>query len=321
VDTRLIDIKVEHRSPEAAVTIADRLAQLFVADQWRRSADADTSGLVYLRAQLDQLKTRIEASGGQVGGGMSPSTVQARIRQLNDANTELNGQYLKANDDYIAAKARLQRLATMSVDDAGETGLLAGDPALDALQRDLQTSRGELVAARAIYEEKHPKLMQLESQYEALQAAVRREQGRAVAGLRSDAGVLAERVRTLKDNLDRSRQELSALEDQSQRYAAGESDVKTDQDLYSMLLAKVQQGRMEGLMKTPPVEIVDAATLDPKPVRPRKALNLIVCLMTGLLSGTGLALLRDSMRRTIRGPEEVEPSLNLPLLGVISKNA
>jgi succinoglycan biosynthesis transport protein ExoP len=160
----------------------------------------------------------------------------------------------------------------------------------------------------------------LESQYEALLTSLRREQGRAIAGLRADASVLAERVRSLKANLDQSRQELSAIEDQSQRYAAGESDFKTDQDLYALLLAKVQQGRMEGLMKSSPVEIVDAATLDPKPIRPRKALNLIVCLVTGLLAGAGLALFRDSMRRTIRGPEEVEPHLALPLLAVIPKN-
>jgi polysaccharide biosynthesis transport protein len=322
-DTRLVDLKVEHRVPEAAVTIADQLAKLFVADQWRRSADADTSGLVYLRSQLEQMRRRIEASGYQAGGvGLgSPATAQGRIRQLNDAITELNAQHLRASDEYVAVKARLDRLTTVGAGGSDDSGsMLTGDPALEALQRDLQNCRSQLVAARAVYQEKHPKLMMLESQYEALLTSLRREQGRAVTGLRANADVLAERVRSLKANLDRSRQELSTLEDQSQRYAAGESAFKTDQDLYALLLAKVQQGQMEGLMKSPPVEIVDAATLDPKPVRPRKALNLIVCLATGLLAGAGLALLRDSMRRTIRGPEEVEPHLDLPLLGVISKN-
>lgn len=321
-DTRLVDLKVEHRVPEAAVTIADHLAQLFVADQWRRSADADTSGLAYLRGQLDQTRRRIEASGYQSGVGLgSPAGVQGRIRQLNDAITELSGQQLKANDEYIAVKARLDRLTTTGAGGLDDSGLLVdGDPALEALQRDLQNCRSQLVAARAVYQAKHPKLMSLESQYEALQASLRREQGRAIGGLRADADVLASRVRSLKANLDRSRQELSAAEDQSQRYSAGESSVKADQDLYALLLARVQQGRMEGLMKRPPVEIVDAATLDPKPVRPRKALNLLVCLATGLLAGAGLALLRDSMRRTIRGPEDVEPHLGLPLLGVIPKN-
>jgi uncharacterized protein involved in exopolysaccharide biosynthesis len=322
-DTRLVDLKVEHRVPEAAVTIADQLARLFVADQWRRSADADTSNLVYLRSQLEQMRRRIEAAGYQAGGvGLgSPATVQGRIRQLNDAIVGLSAQRLKASDDYADVRARLDRLTTMSADGADDSDmLLAGDSQLEALQRDLQNCRSQLVAARGVYQEKHPKLMMLESQQEALLTSLRREQGRAIAGLRADADVLAERVRSLKASLDQSRQELSAVEDQSQRYAASESAFKTDQDLYALLLAKVQEGRMEGLMKSPPVEIVDAATLAPRPVRPRKALNLIVCLVTGLLAGAGLALLRDPARRTIRGPEEVEPHLAVPLLAVIPKN-
>src|SRR6266699_2484913 len=51
-DTRLVDVRVDHHDPQAARTIADRLAGRFVDDQCRQAADADTSGLVYLTDQL-----------------------------------------------------------------------------------------------------------------------------------------------------------------------------------------------------------------------------------------------------------------------------
>jgi capsular polysaccharide biosynthesis protein len=85
------------------------------------------------------------------------------------------------------------------------------------------------------------------------------------------------------------------------------------------LVAKIQQGRVEELLKNRPVEIVDAATLAPHPVRPRKALNLAVCLVTGLLLGSGQVLIRNSTRRTILAPGDVERLLGVPLLGVIHK--
>jgi uncharacterized protein involved in exopolysaccharide biosynthesis len=321
-DTRLVDLKVEHNSPEAAVAIADRLAQLFVSDQWKRSTEADTSRLVYLRNQLEQMRSGFESSAEQAGGTdvSRLATVQARIRQLNDAITQLNAEYLKACDDQVATKAKLDRLAAAGasgLDDSRQ--LVTGNPGLEALQRDLQNCRVQLVSARAVYQEKHPKLIALESQYEALQASFRQEQERAIASLRGEADVIRQRAASLKAELGRSRGELAALEGESQRYAAGQSAVKSDQDLYGLLLAKVQEGRMEGLMKSPPVEIVDAATLAPHPVRPRKLLNLAVCLVTGLFFGSGLALVRDSMSRTIRTPRDVEEQLELPLLGVIPK--
>jgi succinoglycan biosynthesis transport protein ExoP len=69
----------------------------------------------------------------------------------------------------------------------------------------------------------------------------------------------------------------------------------------------------------PLVEIVDAAAVSPDPVRPRKEMNLAVCPAAGLLIGWGLALLRYPARRTIRGLEDVEEQLKLPVLGVIPK--
>ena len=81
----------------------------------------------------------------------------------------------------------------------------------------------------------------------------------------------------------------------------------------------MEAGSMALPVWVPPVEIVDPATLAPGPLRPRKWLNLAICVVTGLMVGTGLALLRHSMRHTIRTPEDVETELGLEVLGVIPK--
>ena len=54
-------------------------------------------------------------------------------------------------------------------------------------------------------------------------------------------------------------------------------------------------------------------------MRPRKILNLLVCVFAGLVTGTGLAYLREYLRRTIRTPQDVDEYLQLPVLGLIPK--
>ena len=54
-------------------------------------------------------------------------------------------------------------------------------------------------------------------------------------------------------------------------------------------------------------------------MRPRKLLNFIVCLFAGLTIGTGLAFLREYLRRTIRTPQDVDDYLQLPVMGLIPK--
>ncbi len=316
-DTRLVDVRVEHRNPQAALAIADRLAERFVNESWRHSVSADTSGLLYLNAELAVMRNRIQASGGpgDVAGLGRLSALQTRIQQATETVTELSGERLRAHADWLAARARVEKLAHAADTDP----VPGGSPVLQETQRDLQACQEQLAAARQVYGPKHPKLIQLEAQLAALKGVFGEQRASAMSGLRAEEAVLAARDRGLKSALDRSEAELSAAQEEARRLGPLSSNLKTTQDLYDQLAARVQEGRIEGLMKAPPVEIVDAATLDPAPVRPRRLLNLAVALLTGLLVGTGLAFFRESGRRTIQAPQEVEDKLDLPLVGVIPK--
>jgi uncharacterized protein involved in exopolysaccharide biosynthesis len=321
-DTRLVDLRVEHGNPQAARTIADRLAQLFVEDQYRQAASADTMGLIYLGNQLAQMNARFQdaRNSSDASQGVGAAVLEARIRALSDAAVALNSEYLKVQNERFELRARLKRLAMSNPETADSQSVaLADDAVLNGLQRDIESCRVQLASARNIYKSKHPRLMSLESQYAALQSAYVAEQQRALSRLRAEDEILAAREREAQAARSRNEQALGATEKQSERAAGAQAELKGEQDLYGLLVAKIQQGRVEGLLTSRPVEIVDAATVAPHPVRPRKTLNLAVCLTTGLLLGSGHVLLRSSNRRTVLAPEDVEPMLGLRLLGVIPK--
>ncbi len=86
-------------------------------------------------------------------------------------------------------------------------------------------------------------------------------------------------------------------------------------------MGKVQEAEITGQVQQPLVKVVEQATVGAEPVRPRKSLNLLIGLMVGLLSGTGLALLLEYLRQCIRTPKDVVDQLHLPVLGMIPKRA
>lgn len=320
-DTRLVDVKVEHRDPQAARSIADRLAQRFVEDQGRQAADADTSGLQSITTQLDRMRQSFDSRNSDPGLARleGPAVLQSRIRTLSDAAVALNSECMKVHADRVELQARLQRIAMSDPGSLDIGATTPGDAALAGLQRDLENCRVQLAAAREVYKSKHPKLVSLESQYAALQTAFRAEQQRASGRMKEEDAVLAARERATLESRDQNDRALAQVEQQYDRSAAYHGEMKAQQDLYGMLVAKVQQSRVEELLKARPVEIVNAATLAPKPVRPRKVLNLAVCLMTGLLFGSGQVLVRHSTRHTVRTPADAEALLEIPVLGVIPK--
>jgi capsular polysaccharide biosynthesis protein len=68
------------------------------------------------------------------------------------------------------------------------------------------------------------------------------------------------------------------------------------------------------------MSVVEGATLEANPIRPRPALNLVMGLIVGLTTGAGLALLFEFLRRTIKTPKDITDILHLPILGMIPKS-
>ena len=63
--------------------------------------------------------------------------------------------------------------------------------------------------------------------------------------------------------------------------------------------------------------IITRAQLPDEPVRPRKAVNLALAVVTGALLGLGLALLAENLDDRLKTPEEVEERVGAPILGYI----
>ncbi|GGF31136.1 capsular polysaccharide biosynthesis protein [Halobacillus andaensis] len=64
---------------------------------------------------------------------------------------------------------------------------------------------------------------------------------------------------------------------------------------------------------SPAVERVDASPVSPKPL-----LNIAIAIVVGLMVGVGLAFLLEYLDNTIKTEQDVEKTLGVPLMGVIS---
>jgi len=321
-ETRLVMIQVDHWDPRIAKVIADAIAQKFVAHEERKRAATDTNRLGYLRQQLEEIRGRIEEaerilySSHQLG----VSVMDSKLKQLSETVGHLNEAYVKAKTDRLAAQARLDLVRSVLKDSLmGWDELPVQNETVRGLLRDLNQTRTELARAREVYKTKHPRLMMLESQLQSTQQNIRVELHKAVGALEGEYAMLKGREDGLRGSITQSEDELRELNDRHGQHTALESELKSNRDIYSLLSAKAQELQISGEVQQPLVAVVEPATLGSRPVRPRKTLNLLLGLVVGLMSGTGLALLRETLRRTLKTPKDVTDALQLPILGMIPK--
>ena len=287
-DTRLVNIHVDVSNPRTAEQIANAVADAFVQYQSEQRSAGSSSLVTYLAAQLQQVRNNLqeaEQASAFVQTRASRAAIETRVAALRDVVESRDADYDR---------------------------LPISTPSLDALKKQLVDSETELSKARQIYKEHHPRLVLLESENESIRNNIRTELSAALAAARAELASTLARERSLAPSSD-------SIARASRNPAALESDIANDRELYATLLTKLKEAQITGQAGGPLVEVVEPAVANPDPVRPRKLLNLIVCVFAGLVVGAGLAFLREYLRRTIRTPQDVDEYLQLPVLGLIPK--
>jgi len=90
-----------------------------------------------------------------------------------------------------------------------------------------------------------------------------------------------------------------------------------NENIYKMLLEKYEEAKITEAGKIGNVRVIDPAKEPLSPIKPRKALNLLIGLVVGLVLGVGLSFFLDSMDNSVKTAEEIETNFGIPVLGLI----
>ncbi|MEO6463421.1 MAG: GNVR domain-containing protein [Candidatus Eisenbacteria bacterium] len=208
------------------------------------------------------------------------------------------GEIAQVKDRIEATSAALARLGGPRERVTHVRTRVEGSSSPSSYAKDLARAEGELAEARATYRDAHPRIQGLVGEVQALRQQASRET--RVGGYQTRA------VRSFVP---------------APRQAVLENDLAVDEALYARLVSRAREIGLERQMATPAVAVVEPATVEADPIRPRPLLNLAVCLLAGALVAVGLALVKGSLSRTIRSAHDAEELIGLPVLAVIPKRA
>ncbi len=89
--------------------------------------------------------------------------------------------------------------------------------------------------------------------------------------------------------------------------------------MFVLLLDKQEEMRMAELSNMQDIVIVAPAATPLKPVRPRKALNLMIALVLGTIAGVALAFAAEFRNAGVRNPADLERGYGIPVLAILPK--
>ncbi|WP_242392050.1 GumC family protein [Anaeromyxobacter oryzisoli] len=328
-DSRVVKLVVEDRDPKWAATIANAVADAYIAESLSVRANTTQSASDWLEQQLADLEAKLAQSGDalykfkQAHDIVATSwedrqnVVSQRIAAINDALT-------KAQVQRATLEAR-NELLTKSVDalkddpQADATLLSAQNMAIPDLKVRYLDAKVECADLASRYLPNHPKVEGCNAKVAAARTNLDREIQNTIGGARREYDEAVGAEKKLSQLLEKAKGESFGLNQYEKEYLELKRAHDNNQRLYEMVLARLKDTGVTGMLQMSNVRVLDRAEPPEKPVRPQPVRNLALAILLGLAGGVGLAFLLETLDTTITTREQIEERLGLPFLGVIPR--
>ncbi|MCK5854011.1 MAG: polysaccharide biosynthesis tyrosine autokinase [Sulfurovaceae bacterium] len=210
--------------------------------------------------------------------------------------------FIKSNQDLESIVPTLTEL--------GET------PTITLIQtiQDLKRKASELEIK---FTEKHPDLISIRKQ-------INRNQRTVFLNVKNLSRSINNRVQNLIKRRTKDETNLKNLPEKEKQLIQYQRNYDVNAKMYSYLLEKKSENSMKKVALISDFEIIDRAYSNPRPIKPKKAMMVVLAFTFGLLFGIIIAYIRNLLIKKVQDIKDVKKLTSLPIyaqLPLSSKSA
>jgi capsular exopolysaccharide synthesis family protein len=196
---------------------------------------------------------------------------------------------------------------------------ISANPLVAELRRNDAQAERTVNEVSQRYGPMHPKMVEAKIARDAARAALDRQLDQIAASVQKEYEIARDRENQIAGELGSAKGEMQDLNRKQYQLSALQRDVDSNKQLFDMFQTRFKENSASSGMETANARIVEAARVPKSPVYPNKQKAIMVGLLLGLTLGISLAFLLDHMDNTLKGGEDVERRLNVPVLGLLPK--
>ena len=319
-NSRLVQISYTHPDPRLAAEIANGLVKTFIEENFRTRYESVTQTSAWLSKELADLQMKVETSQQKLvryqqdhsilGIDEKQNIVTVKLDELNKELTAAQSDRIQKESVYTFAASGDPGLFA-KVSPEGSTGLLGK---LREKEADLDTQYAQMTT---LYGSGYPKVIELSNQLKQVRAQIAAEEKKVQERLQNTYLAALQREKLLASAFDQQKQEANKLNESAIEYSVLKRDAESNRQLYDNLLQRLKEAGVSAGLRSSNIRVVDVARTPTFPIAPNIPRNLMFGFLLGLAAGIGLAIVLESLDRTVRNIEEVCAISTLPALGTI----
>ena len=331
-NTELIEITIVREDNKEAAELAETIAVAYRdyrLDERKRRSSGGIAALenrikeenVAVEKQqkvVDDLRDKLKISDTLASGDM-PTTLMTA-----DSLRRLEALRIESQTELTKEKTLLERLqAYKTPEELAEAIPTSGiqDSQLTTLCEDLVVADQRLVTLNKDYGPKYSESEKIKDAIDDLKTKINRRVAGILSGLDTRVASGQAALDTLSNEVDKATQRDIEKANSSRPYFEAKRKLEELNRFATALNMKVLSEQTDSnLPKTGMVEIVNHARQEFRPVSPKVTLNISLGVIIGLVVGIGLAFFIEYLDTSVKTIDDVERTLQSPVLGVIPQN-
>jgi tyrosine-protein kinase Etk/Wzc len=117
---------------------------------------------------------------------------------------------------------------------------------------------------------------------------------------------LTENIQKLQQEKGKFNAQVKKLPESQQEFLRLSRELQVNQEIYVQLLNKIQELEIVRASTVGNVRIIDNAEANPRPIKPKKPLIVLISLLIGFLAGASIVFVKNTLNKGVESANEIE---------------
>lgn len=322
-ESRVIGVAFSASDPERAAMIANVVVDEYLQSRLEAKFQSSRRANAWLNARVAELLEQVEAAEVQVESLRKQFGLEASDQGTLSSQemVEINTQLVMARTARAEAEVRLRRVEALlrSPDGAASASEVLDSPLIQRLREQEAEVQRRVAELSSELGERHPQMIKLRAEAQDLQASIRAQVRKIVAGLRNEVSVARAREQSLQQSLSASREQVALDNEDEIRLRAAEREAESSRSLLATLLSRQKATMSQQDIESQAADARVVAAADPpvKPSIPNVPVVLGLTLLASTLLGLLAILVLEMLDSGFRSGEQIEQQTGAAALGFI----
>ncbi|MRR49939.1 MAG: chain length determinant protein EpsF [Rhodocyclaceae bacterium] len=310
-ESNVININYKGSDPAFAAAIANAYAQAYIDTTIDLKVEPARQYAAWFDQQSKQLRDRLERAKGKLSEYQQAKGIVASDERLNYENqrlAELQSQLVVAETQEADSQSKQKSGGGDTLQDVMQ------NPVILQMKSDIARLEGKLQEMSGNLGKNHPQFKRAEAELASLREQMQAETRKISSSISTANRVSKEKQAELEAAIDAHKKRILDLKKERDEVSVMQQDVDSAQRAYEAINQRYNQSMLESNSTQTNVSVLTPASPPLEASSPKVLLNVVLSIFLGTLLGVGAALVLELLDRRVRSHDDLELTLELPVL-------